>query len=127
MQAEKEKEDVLQWLVGKSLTAVMFFSGYVDFLFNDLVLSSLSWPVVVDGEGRVTRLGSGYRDVLCAQINKLVKATEDAPERLQILFNDGSRIVIPLDTVEIPGPERATLSGNGQFFRAWLIHGSSKP
>ena len=123
---QPEKENVLQRLVGKSLTAVMFFSDYVDFLFNDLVLSSLSWPMVVDSEGRVARPGPGYRDALCAQIGKLVQSAEDAPEHLQVLFDDGSRIVIPLETVEIPGQEGATLSGKGQFFRAWLLHGSSK-
>lgn len=123
-----ENASLLELISGKRLDAVCFVLDYATFQFGDLVLAALASPLVI--EGGVTTLAKlpGYRDALCRQIERTVVSTSEGPQKLELVFGGGSKIVIPLDAPDPPGPEMASLSERGQFVTAWLRPGTqSKP
>jgi len=121
-----EPRPTLHMLDGQSLISVCFVLDYIEFVFGDLTLAALADPLVLEGTGSSVGTGTrsptdpGYSDALCALIGKLVRSTREGRERLEILFDDGIRIVIPLFGESAPGPEMATLSGRGTFIASWV-------
>ncbi len=116
----------LERLLNKTLTTVDFVMGYVNLNFENVVLSALALPIVVNDAGSIDVGHSDYRDALDSQIGKVVSSTTETDDKLEVRFKDGPVIVVPLDAETPPGPEMATLSGSGHFYRAWLRTGQKK-
>lgn len=113
-------DSALEMLLSKSLISVCFVLDYVNFQFEDVVLSALSDPILIEGNDRWTRAGSGYHEALCRQIRKQVESVVDDPAQLQIRLVGGAILIIDLNAPEPPGPEMSTLSGRGIFHQAWI-------
>jgi hypothetical protein len=109
----------LYLLEGKDLVSICFVLDYIEFVFGDLVLASLADPVIFEGGQGYSFEHAGFRDALCRRIKKLVSETAESEKLLSITFEDGVKLVIPLDSPTHPGPEMATLSGRGTFYAAW--------
>lgn|SRR5579884_2597206 len=109
----------LELLKGKQLVSVCFVLDYITFQFDDLVLSALSDPVLIDSCQSWTRASPGYHEALCRNIGACVDAVMDDPRELRIQL-ESSTLVLPLDAPAPQGPELATLSGHGTFYQAWL-------
>ncbi len=86
-------------------------------------MACLAHPILFEASQTYIFDEPGYRDALCRQISKLVRETLETDQVLGVTFEDGSRIVIPLDAPWPPGPEMATLSGQGNFYAAWIRPG----
>lgn len=111
---------VLESLMGKRLDAVSFVLDYISFQFRDLHLAALAKPELLRGENLLTEGQAGYRDALCSEILQHVTGTHETAERIEITLSSGTKISVSLNADFPPGPEMATLSGNGRFITAWL-------
>ena len=111
---------------GRALISVCFTLDYIQFVFGDFVLAALADPIVCEGDATITTNTPGYRDVLCRLIGTSVLSTDETESCLEIELDNGARILIPLDAAWPPGPEMATLSGNGKFHAAWTRPGLMK-
>jgi hypothetical protein len=110
-----------QKLKGCDLSAVTFVRDYVQLEFEDssatLRLNCNVWPRVTASETTVGFAMPGYRDVLCAQIDKIVGGVAvEVDVIFRIFFADGSMIEVSLLPEDRPGPEALVLQdGNGGF------------
>ncbi len=111
---------VLESLLGKRLDSVCFVLDYITFQFRDLGLAALAKPELLKGQDLLTEGQAGYRDALCGEILQHVTGTYETAERIEITLSSGTKISVPLNADFPPGPEMATLSGNGRFITAWL-------
>lgn len=82
-------------------------------------LTTLVWPEISHG-GNAVKFGmSGYRDRLCGLITHLVTEVKFLePEVIVILFDDDSRVQIPLRNRELPG-ERAIFTAPKHRLYVW--------
>ena len=118
--SQSNEGSVLNSILGKRLDAVCFILNYINFQFGDIVLAALAKPEILKGNDLQTEGQAGYRDALCGEIQQHVTATSETIEKLEISLSSGTRIVVPLNANDPPGPEMATLSGRGRFITAWL-------
>ncbi len=101
----------LEALAGEQLSSVIFVADYVQFDFNGPGLTAISDPIVVRGETRVRFPDPGSRDALCSLIQQYVKsASAIESERIEVTFDSGDRLLVPLDRASYTGPEAATFS-----------------
>ncbi|MFL6689228.1 MAG: hypothetical protein ACJ8IR_03435 [Alphaproteobacteria bacterium] len=107
-----EKEEALARLTGARLTSVQFVLSYLILGFDEKgALTTLVWPELVKGETRVEFGTQGYRDALCALIEKTaVQVTIERDETISIDFEEATEMRIPLQSYKGAG-ERAILTG----------------
>jgi hypothetical protein len=94
-------------IVGKELSAVTFVMDYHQIWFNSTRINIVTELRVLIGDS-VYRLGDpGYRDKLCDRITHVVvKAEARKGDAMEIVFDDGSAIVVPVrDEDHLYGPE----------------------
>lgn len=93
-------------LKGEELNAISFVMDYIEFHFNGPVLRALTDPAIETPKGKFVFPALGSRDAFCSLIGKKVREVVVEEERAVILaFEDGSRIVIPVDEKSYKGPE----------------------
>src|SRR5688572_14280128 len=104
----------------KELSAVTFIRDYVQLQFDGPYINAYVWPRVSVQTGVFDLGTSGYRDVLCAQINKVIeKIVEESDVRLLLFFTDRSQIEISLREVDRRTPDAVMLQdGTGQHWTA---------
>lgn len=84
--------DALQVIVGEQLSSVTFILDYWQLAFDGHTFSVMTW-LAISADDMTTRSGEdGFRDRLCAQIAKIVKAADFVDKVLTITFEDGSTI-----------------------------------
>jgi hypothetical protein len=110
----------LECIVGRRVDAVCFVLDYITFQFGDLVLAALADPLLTKSDKLLSLGQAGYRDGLCSEIGESVVSVSETIERLEITLTQGTKIIVPINALNPPGTEMATLSGKGQFVNAWL-------
>jgi hypothetical protein len=106
-----EGGELLRYLCGARLSSVQFVLDYLILGFDEKgALTTLVWPEIISGGTTVTFGTPGYRDRLCDFIPKVVENAElDSNETIVIVFEDKSRMTIPLRKCQSTG-ERAILT-----------------
>jgi hypothetical protein len=107
-----KKEEALARLIGARLTSVQFIMNYLILGFDEKgALTTLVWPEIHYDGKNFTFGTQGYRDELCSLIEKVAKnLTIEADETINIDFENGTELRIPLRSYKAPG-ERAILTG----------------
>jgi hypothetical protein len=90
----------LESLVGEQLSAVVFVQDYLQLQFDGSVLSLYIWPSVKLAEIDVIFGQTGYRDLLCHQIGKIISSVRDDGEELTVNFMDGSFIRVRFEEAD---------------------------
>jgi hypothetical protein len=111
-------------IVGSELHGIEFMMDYINYRFGDLIFAALADPVLTQTGEVVARDDPSYKNHLLKLIGQTVKATHELPERLEIVFESGEKMIVPLDAAYPPGPEMATLSRMGTFIASWLRTGA---
>jgi hypothetical protein len=101
----------LREMVGLELAGITFIRDYVQFLFGGPILNVYTWPQVKIQERIISLADTGYRDGLCALINKkIILAYEDAEkEQIMIVFEGGNQLSVSLKDDDRTGPEAAEI------------------
>ena len=93
-------------LLGEQLSAVTFVQDYLQLWFDGPGINVMNPLTVTTPAGSITSWNPGFRDLLCAQIAKIVSAVERrAGEALVIKFHDGSSLLVSLREDDYQGPE----------------------
>ena len=94
---------------GEELSGVCFVRDYVEFHFDGPVLRALSHPAVAkEPDTVVTFPEARSRDVLCSLIGLVVKCIDVLEgDKIELTFEDGSILTVPLDEASKIGPEAA--------------------
>ncbi|MBZ5555631.1 MAG: hypothetical protein LAO21_23235 [Acidobacteriia bacterium] len=101
---------MLDQLVGEQLSAVIFVQDYIQFDFDDHLLTVYNWPSVSCKTGIIKWNESGFRDGLCGRIAKrVISATATKGDSIVIEFDDNCKIIISLASNDYRGPEAAEL------------------
>jgi hypothetical protein len=110
----------IRLIVGEQLSAITFVMDYLQFQFEDKVLTAYNSPTLLHGES-ATKMGElGWRDAFCGLIAKIVSSVDfdDTEESLMISFADRSRLVISL-IPESTCPESVNFNGRGCPMEVW--------
>lgn len=84
--------EAIQVIVGEQLSSVTFVMDYWQLAFDGHTFSIMTW-LAVSVEDKTTRSSEeGFRDRLCSQIAKIVRAADFVNKVLTITFDDGSTI-----------------------------------
>jgi len=110
--------DPISVLEGSQLSSVEFVMDYAQLRFDGTTLTAITMPSV-HVSGRVFRSGdSGYRDVLCHRIAKMVRRGRIVEgEQIRIEFEDNSAVCISLR----PEDYRAAEAVNLQSPYGWYV------
>lgn len=108
-------------IVGEPLSGVAFVQDYVEFHFDGKILRALSNPLLASGGGSWAFPEQGSRDALCSMIGRVVvRVTIDEGSRIEVVFSNGSSLVIPLEASALVGPEAAHfVSAEDQLIDVW--------
>jgi hypothetical protein len=111
-------------LKGCDLAAVTFVRDYVQLRFDGDCLSPrlncFIWPRVTLCETTASSDMPRYRDILCAQIGKIVGGVTVEPDVIfRIFFEDGSMIEVSLLPDDRPGPEALELQAGKGGWGVW--------
>jgi hypothetical protein len=118
---EKAGLSSLERLVGKSVSSICFLPGYVQVVFEELILTCYTNPAVFISDGRADYRMPEFKDKLCMLIGKSVQSvTEKLRDELAIYFDDGDSITISLRFEDASSVEAAMLSEQaGTIFDVW--------
>jgi hypothetical protein len=101
----------LETLVGEQLSSVIFVADYVQFDFNGPVLTAYANPTAIHQGQRARFPDPSSRDTLCSLIHQLVRAAvEVEDDRIELRFESGDQLIVPLDPASFRGPEAAMFS-----------------
>ena len=93
-------------LCGEQLSAVTFVQDYLQLWFDGPCINVKNPLTVESGAGKITSWQPGFRDLLCAQIAKIVAAIEYYPSVALVLrFSDGSSLAVSLEAKDYTTPE----------------------
>ena len=108
-------------LVGQPMSGVSFVHDYVEFLFDGMILRSLTDPVVTSGKASFAMPREGARDAFCALIGERVSnVVVREGDRIDLRFEGGSLITVPLGDSDRRGPEAAHfVPGENQPIEVW--------
>ncbi|CAN5457473.1 hypothetical protein BH09VER1_BH09VER1_55440 [soil metagenome] len=107
-------------LSGKQLSAVVFVQDYLQLQFDGPTINVTNPLTVKSATGRITSWQSGFRDLLCSQITKIVAAVEHLPkDALIICFSDDSFISVSLRAEDYSSPE--AFYAHGFANKRWII------
>jgi hypothetical protein len=113
----KEALAALRAIKGHQLGAVTFVQDYVQLAFDGPGLTAYNCPSVHIGDQVLKPVTHSYRDRLCEQITKIVSEVELTAEKIVVVFEDGSRIEVPL-RVEAGCAEAAMFSNPANGYTA---------
>lgn len=103
---EKNSIPMFKELHGQQLSAISFVQDYLQLWFDGPCINVTNPLTVSAADKTVTSWKSGFRDLLCSQIAKIVAAVEHCPASdLTIHFADGSFISISLRPEDYTSPE----------------------
>ena len=116
-----ERECALKELIDKELAAVCFVRDYVEFQFDGPTFRALSSPRLFVGDDDFTFPEPGSRDMFCTLIGKKIEQVKVSPDvSIELLFEYGDRLVVPLDAENRVGPEAANYTrGLNQGVFVW--------
>lgn len=108
-------------LVGDPLSAVAFVQDYVELHFDGPIVRALSNPLVAIGAKTYRFPGGGSRDALCSLIgHPLSQVTVRDGRALELAFEKGEIVTIPLGEADRRGPEAAHfVPGINQPIQVW--------
>ena len=92
----KEALAALRVINGHQLGAVTFVQDYIQLAFDGPGLTAYNCPSIWINGQVWEPMTPSYRDRLCEQITKIVSDVELTAEKIVIVFEDGSRIEVPL-------------------------------
>ncbi len=99
-------------LRGAQLSAVTFVQDYLQLWFDGPCINVMNPLTVESGGAKVTSWEPGFRDLLCAQIAKIVADVEHRTgDILSVSFEDGSRVSISLRPEDYTSPEAFSTAG----------------
>jgi hypothetical protein len=102
--------DPLAILEGTTLSSIEFVQDYVQIRFNGPCLTITAPIKVFVGQRVYTNGCAGYRDMLCERIGKrLNQGFTLLGDRLDLQFDDGSKLSISLRAEDQSGPDAAVL------------------
>jgi hypothetical protein len=118
---EKAGLSSLERLIGKSVSSICFLPGYVQVVFEELILTCYTNHVVFISDERTDYRIAGFKDKLCMLIGKSVQSVaEKLRDGLAIYFDDGDSITISLRFEDAGSVEAAMLSEQtGTIFDVW--------
>jgi len=121
MMYEKAGLSSLERLVGKNVSSVCFLPNYVQLVFEDLVLTCYTYPLIHISEEQFDYRAPAFKDKLCTLIGKSVQSVvEKLREELAIYFDDGDRIAISLRFEDATSVEATMLSSeSGTIYNVW--------
>lgn len=95
-------------LIGQPISAVAFVQDYVELHFDGRILRALANPVATVGGASFKFPDAGSRDALCALIGrKVINVVVAEGGRIELKFDGGAFVRIPLAESERTGPEAA--------------------
>lgn len=111
-----DRQKVLLRLIGSRLTSVQFVLEYLILGFDERgALTTLVWPELVETSGLLRFGDSGYRDLLCSWIGRVITgAAIDEDDTISIQLGESDSLRIPLSSYQGNG-ERAILTGPKHF------------
>lgn len=96
---DETSSSLFEELRGEQLSAVTFVQDYLQLWFDGPGINVTNPLTVESAAGRITSWQPGFRDLLCAQITKIVDTVKHYPsDALVVRFTDGSSIPISLRT-----------------------------
>lgn len=105
--------DTFKTLVKEEINSVNFVMDYVEFHFNGKVIVAYSNPILTYAEKKICFPEKGSRDELCSLISSKVSNVEYKKDvALELFFDDGKVLTIPLDEASKVGQE-ALCFGDG--------------
>jgi hypothetical protein len=111
------KLDAIQ---GRQLGAVVFVQDYLQLQFDGPMLTLTNWPVVHCAEGEFRFGDARYRDMLCGRIAKTVISAEvHLDDRLRIVFNEGSKLLVSLRPEDRRDPEVVRYDVDDKHWTVW--------
>ena len=103
---EQDQPALFGELRGEQLSAVTFVQDYLQLWFDGPGINVTNPLTVTARESRITSWKPGFRDLLCAQIAKIVDTVEyRAEDALAIRFVDGSQLSVSLRREDYTSPE----------------------
>lgn len=107
-------------LIGRQVSSVEFVQDYLQLRFDGPTINVTN-PLTVKANGtEITSWNSGFRDLLCGQITKIVRDVNcEAGKALTIRFNDDSQIAVSLLTEDYTSPE--AIYAHGFKNDKWLV------
>lgn len=106
-------------LRGNQLSSVEFVQDYLQLRFDGPCLNVYTPLTVSTGENTITSWNTGFRDLLCEQITKMViKVSFEQENQLNIQFDDGSEISVSLKPDDYSSPD--ALYAHGFQKDRWL-------
>lgn len=111
-----DRQKALLRLIGSRLTSVQFVLEYLILGFDEKgALTTLVWPELVETSGLLRFGDSGYRDLLCSWIGRVITgAAIDKDDTISIQLGESDSLRIPLGSYQGYG-ERAILTGPKHF------------
>lgn len=98
----------LDALRGEPLSGVAFVQDYVEFHFDGKILRALTHASISLKSHTFTFPDEGSRDALCSLIGRGVERVDVHEEdRIEVAFDDGSVLRVPLGSADRSGPEAA--------------------
>lgn len=100
-----QDHEQLKELAGLELTSVTFLRDYLQLQFDGPSINVMN-TVVAASQGQSAKTGDDqFRNFLCGQIGKQVRAVDVSAESVSIQFFDDGRIVVLLGDEHYVGPE----------------------
>lgn len=94
---DKDPSAIFDELRGEPLSSVTFVQDYLQISFDGPCINVNNPLTVESATGKITSWQPGFRDLLCAQIAKIVDAVEyRLDDAIVIRFTDGSSISVSL-------------------------------
>jgi len=101
-------------LEGRELTAVEFVLDYVQFRFDEPVLTLYEWPSLLLSDFSLAHGEPEYRNGLCAQIGEEVEiATLEEGDSLTVKLASGVVIALSLREEDLTAPQAGAFSETG--------------
>lgn len=107
----KSSPPELAMLRGMRVSGICFVQDYVELHFDGPILRALTWPILNSPEEiSIYATDSTFRDRICQLIGLTVIHTHEVDDKeLQLTFDTGWKIRIPLDIASRVGPEAVHL------------------
>jgi len=110
----------LQTLIGSSLSSVEFVQDYVQLRFDGPVLTIIAPYTITVKSNSYNSGGEGYRDALGDRIGREVTdAAVLVQERIELNFEDASKLAISLRPEDLTTPEAALLRLGSEKTYVW--------
>lgn len=117
---EENKAKFWEELIGRQLSSVEFVQDYLQLRFDGPTINVSSPLTVSTHLIEITSWNSGFRDLLCEQITKIVQGVRfESGIALTIRFNDNSKIIVSVRPEDYTSPE--AIYAHGFSKNSWLV------